>query len=317
MLMFQSWDRLKIFYYVYSEKSITGASEELNVTQSAVSQSLGKLENDLKTPLFTRLHKKLVPTAAAERLFVLVDSFMKGLTEYSRELLQSKDFPFGEIRIGAPQEFGKTYLAHIMADFRAQYPDVTFSLKFGKPELLLPPLIEGEIDFVLLDEFLTNRSKREETDILHFEPVAREKVILACSKEYHDKKIKGDFSIQNLIKQDYISYDGDMTLIKNWFENHFPKRKLRLNRVLTVDNHEAVASSILNGAGLGVLSSHLVRSEVEEGKLIPAVTDREEIINTISLVQLMDKVPTLTEKVFSRFLIDSIQSILKHQDLDG
>lgn len=316
MLMFQSWDRLRVFFYVYSEQSITGASEKLNVTQSAVSQSMQKLEDEMKSPLFTRLHKKLVPTTAAEKLFVIVESFMRGLTVYDRELLQSKEYPFGEIRIGAPQEFGKTYLSRILADFRAFYKDVRFSLKFGNPEKLLPLLREGNIDFVLLDEFLTNKGNREEREFLHFEPVAREKVILACSRQYHDDHLKGDFSFASLQKQDYICYDDDMPLIRNWFENHFPKKKLKLNLVLTVDNHEAVASSILNNVGLGVLSSHLMRKDVEEGNLVVVSTGQPEIINTISLVQLMEKVPTLTEKVFTAFLISSIQKMLKHQDLD-
>ncbi|MBB6481495.1 LysR family transcriptional regulator [Spirochaeta isovalerica] len=316
MLMFQSWDRLRVFYYVYSEKSITGASEKLNVTQSAVSQNIQKLESDLKSSLFTRLHKKLVPTAAAERLFELTESFMNGLKIYNRELLQSKEYPFGEIRIGAPAEFGKTYLSLIMADFRTKYPDVTFSIKFGKPETLLPLLKDGNIDFVLLDEFLTDKTDREITDYLHFEPVAWEKVILACSRKYYDTKLKGDVSFSSLSRQNYICYDEEMSLVRHWFENHFPKKKVKLNRVLTVDNHEAVASSILNHCGLGVLSSHLVKKEVDAGNLVAVETGSEGIINTISLVQLMDKIPTLTEKTFSLFLIESIRAMLSHQNLD-
>jgi len=315
--MFQNWDRLRVFYFVYSEKSITGASEKLNVTQSAVSQTIQKLESELKTPLFTRLHKKLVPTGAAERLFALTEDFINGLSSYNRELLQSKDYPFGEIRIGAPPEFGKTYLSLIMANFRRQYSDVTFSIRFGKPETLLPLLKEGKIDFVLLDEFLTDKADRDVIDYLHFEPVAWEKVILACSRNYFRDQLKGDLSFSSLKMQNYICYDEEMSLVRHWFENNFPKKKVKLNRVLTVDNHEAVAHSILHNCGLGVLSSHLVKKDLDEGNLVAVETGEKEIINTISLVQLMDKVPTLTEKTFSRFLIDSIRSILSHQNLDG
>ena len=314
--MFQNWDRLRVFYYVYSEKSITGASEKLNVTQSAVSQTIQKLECDLNSPLFTRLHKKLVPTFAAEHLFEITELFMQELTSYNKELLQSKVYPFGEIRIGSPPEFGKTYLSLIMADFRSKYSDVTFAIRFGKPETLLPLLKDGKIDFVLLDEFLTDMSNREIIDYLHFEPVAKEKVILACSRNYFEKMLKRDVSFESLINQDYICFDEDMSLVRHWFEINFPKRKIKLNRVLTVDNHDAVASAILNDCGLGVLSSHLVKKEVKSGNLVTVETDGKAIINTISLVQLMDKVPTLTEKTFSRFLISSIQSKLSHQNLD-
>jgi hypothetical protein len=57
---------------VFSEKSVVGAAKALHVSQSAVSQTLQKLESEIKCPLFTRLHKRLVPTAAGERLFAIV-----------------------------------------------------------------------------------------------------------------------------------------------------------------------------------------------------------------------------------------------------
>lgn len=306
---------MRVFYYVYSEKSIVAASEQLNVTQSAVSQSIQKLEGELKSPLFTRLHKKLVPTSAADRLFEIVESFMKDINTYTRELSQAKEYPFGEIRIGSPPEFGKTYLSSILADFRNKYGEVTFSLKFGTPEKLLPLLREGLIDFVLIDEFLTNKGYGGEIDSLHFEPLAKEEVILACSKIYYDNRIKGDCSLKSLLEQDYISYTDDMKLVRKWFENNFPKRKVKLNRILTVDNHEAIASSILHDLGLGVMASHLVKNEIDSGRMIAVKTGSEEIINTISLVQLMDKVPTLTERVFTGYLVEAVQSMLKEEEI--
>jgi DNA-binding transcriptional LysR family regulator len=84
------------------------------------------------SPLFTRLHKQLVPTAAGERLFAIVRPFMVELDIWLKTLEQAKDQPFGELRIGAPEEFGKAYIPAIVAAFRKKYPAVTFCLKYGK-----------------------------------------------------------------------------------------------------------------------------------------------------------------------------------------
>ena len=46
--MLQNLDRLKIFYYVFDRKSVMRAAQDLHVSQSAVSQSLAKLENEIK-----------------------------------------------------------------------------------------------------------------------------------------------------------------------------------------------------------------------------------------------------------------------------
>jgi len=159
------------------------AAKTLHVSQSAVSQALQKLESEIKCPLFTRLHKRLVPTAAGERLFAIVRPFMAELDACLKTLEQAKNKPFGELRIGAPVEFGKAYFPAISAAFREQYPDVTFYLKFGDAGTLLPMVEKGQLDFALVDEFLILNRFFGNIDIYHFTPIVEEKVILACSRQ--------------------------------------------------------------------------------------------------------------------------------------
>lgn len=307
--MLQNMDRLKIFYHIFSEKSIVAASNTLHVSQSAVSQSLQKLEDELKTPLFIRLHRKIIPTAAGEQLYEIVQSFMSEMDIYLEQLEHSKDVPSGELRIGSPPEFGKVYLSMIISEFRELYPEVTFSLKFGNPVNLLPLLREGRIDFILLDEFLAKSPFSGSLEAFLFEPVTREEIILACSKEYYQNIIKEDLSYDSLSKQNYISYSKDMQIINSWFKHHFSRSGSKFNNVMTVDNHEAVISAIMNHIGMGVVTSHLVKEDLESGRMIKITTSKPDIINTISLVQILDKVPVLAEKLFSQFLIGKIRSI--------
>lgn len=307
--MLQNIDRLKVFYHVFSGKSIVEAANRLHVSQSAVSQSLKKLEDEIKTPLFIRLHKKIVPTAAAEHLYQIVESFMFDLDKYLKDIEHAKIFPSGKLRIGSPPEFGKAYLAMIVAEFRNKYPEVTFSLEFGDPDKLLPLLRKGKIDFILLDEFLTNTPYTENIDIFHFHPVNREDIILTCSNEYYHNRIKDDLSYITLAKQDFISYTIDKKIINSWFKHHFSKSAAKIQNVLTVNDHEAVVSAVMNHIGMGIVSSHLVKNELESGRMIKITTSKPDLVNTISLVQILDKVPVLAEKMFSQFLIDKIQSI--------
>lgn len=308
--MLQSFDRLRVFYYVYSCRSVVGASEILHVTQSAVSQSLQKLEDELRFPLFTRMHKKIIPTSAAEKLFKTVEVFMTDLDVCLKELEQARDYPYGELRIGAPPEFGKAYLSKVISDFRNEYQEVTFALKFGGPEDLLPLLKEGEIDYILLDEFITNVSFIGGPGLFHFEPVAGEEVIMVCSKEYFEETMGGHMSLDVLSRQSFICYKEDMQITRQWFKHHYGGKYPKIQRTLTVDNHEAIVSAVLYHQGLGVVSSHQVKKHLRRGRMVKITSDKKEIVNNISLVQLMDKVPTLTEKVFSRFLINSIQSMV-------
>jgi len=305
--MLQNLDRLKVFYHVFSGESVVAAAKSLHVSQSAVSQSLQKLESEIETPLFTRLHKRLVPTAAGEQLYAIVRPFMAELDLCLKTLVKAKDQPFGKLRIGAPVEFGKAYFPAIVAAFRERYPDVTFYLKFGDPGTLLPSVAKGQIDFALVDVFLTQNQFIGNLDIYHFEPVVEEGVILACSRQYYKRSVKQDHSFKSLAKQDFITYRHDAHAINNWFRHHFGKLHPSLHIVLTVDSHQTVINAIQQHLGMGIVSSHLVKKEIQGGEIVRINTSKAEIINQISLAYLKDKAPTITETVFETFLLERIK----------
>lgn len=305
--MLANLDRLKVFHHVFTSGSIVAAANVLHVSQSAVSQTIQKLEKELDTQLFTRLHKQLIPTAAGNRLHEVVQPFMSDLGGYLKELETAKNYPAGELRVGAPPEFGKAYLPSIVADFREQYPDVTFTLKLGTPEKMLPMLRKGEVDFALVDVFLTQSTHIGHLDMYHFDPVVEEEVILACSSRYHDRHLHGDFSCSTLSRQNFISYRKDLETVRQWFRHHFSKAAIQARTVLTVDSHAAVISAIMNNIGMGVVASHLIRDRISQGAIIQITTPRPEIINPISIVHLQDKIPTFTEKVFENYMVDKIR----------
>lgn len=305
--MFQNLDRLKVFHFVYNGGSVVAAASDLHVSQSAVSQSIKKLEQEVGAPLFIRMHKKLIPTAAANELNQIVNPFMDALGEYIKDIKFARNYPAGELRIGAPPEFGKAYLPLIIAGFREKYAQVVFKVKLGTPEELLPMIQEGKLDFGLVDMFLAGSTHIDYFDTYHFSPVVEEEVVLACSKAYYDKHITGRHTFASLTGLHYISYKADLQTIRQWYKHHFSKRISGIREVLTVDSHEAVISAISNDVGLGVVASHLIADQLREGTIVHIATTRKEIVNSISLVKLQDKIPTYTEKVFEAFLIKTLE----------
>ncbi|PLX89381.1 MAG: LysR family transcriptional regulator, partial [Desulfuromonas sp.] len=179
--MLPDFNRLKVFYHIYSLHSIVAAARALHISQPAVSQQLQKLEAEIEATLFIRLHKKLVPTDAAKRLFAMVQPFMESLQEGMTTIRQPIDRPAGLLRIGAPREFGKEYLPLLSHSFRQKYPDVKFAFLFDETAPLLTMLREGEIDFALADVFMPEGQPLEMPHLYSIEPLVAEELILACS----------------------------------------------------------------------------------------------------------------------------------------
>lgn len=306
MLTNIDFNRLKVFYYIYNCNSVIGAAGILNITRSAVSQHLKKLEDEVGSQLFTRVHKQLIPTSAANQLHEIVTPFFHELESGIKNIRQGKLEPTGILRIGAPVEFGKTYFPPIIATFRKLYKLVTFSLTLGDPDKLIAMIRKGDLDFALVDLFLMQGQYLADSAIYTTTPIIDEEVILVCSKEYHDDVLQGDCSLKNLLNCDFIEYQQNNLTLKIWFKHHYRKTVISPNIVLTVDSVRAVTSAVQNDVGLGIVPSHAVYDQINEGKIIPIRSRKKEIINSISLLQLLDKVPNLAEKRFQQFFQEKV-----------
>ncbi|WP_022667119.1 LysR family transcriptional regulator [Desulfospira joergensenii] len=308
MLMIPDLNRVKIFYHVFHIGSAAGAAKELNISPSAVSQALAKLESEVKARLFTRLHRRLVPTSAGKSLFSIVSPFIRELATGMEGIRQSRKVPSGMLKIGAPKEFGKNYFPGMFALFRKTYPAVVFTLTLAGPAEILSMISGGEIDFGLVDIFLTREPVFGDLSRYSMEPLVDEEVCLACSGTYYRQAIKEDHSFENLVQKEFISYQSSSLPLKSWFKHHFNRFPANLNRVMTVDSLQTVINGIKNHLGLGVVAAHMVREDIEDGSIVPVGTSREDVINTIALVQLQEKIPTLTEKTFIRYMKEDIKS---------
>lgn len=301
-------NRLRIFYNIYRLNSVSNAARKLNLSQPAVSQHLKKLEKELKVPLFTRIHKKLVPTSAGRQLYDTIEPFLTGLPDILQGLRYPADTPYGLVRIGVPYEFGRAYLPDICHSFRVKYPEVRFSIRLGEPLSLLKLLHEGEIDFAVIDLVLaTMQLMGGSADFYSIDSMIDEELTLICSREYYDKEIHGDHSYENLIEKEFISDEHDDMFLKHWFLHHFKKRNIRPNVVLTVESHQANLRCVKLGMGLTTTSSHMVWKEIRSGLIVPITTGTPNAINTISLVELQDRIPTITEKTFHTHIMESMQ----------
>ncbi|MCP4682329.1 MAG: hypothetical protein GY864_08335, partial [Desulfobacterales bacterium] len=117
-------------------------------------------------------------------------------------------------------------------------------------------------------------------------------------------------SYENIIKNDFLSYQQHTPALKSWFKHHFKKSPGQLKTVLTVESVQGIIAGLKNHMGLGIIPSHLIREEIDRGEIIHITTSKKEITSRISLIQLQEKVPSLTEKTFLNHFNEEIKSTL-------
>ncbi len=141
---------LRSFLAVVDNGGVTRAAGMLNLTQSAVSMQLKRLEELLGVDLFNRAGRKLAPTASgdqlltyARRMVALNDEAVGRLTE---------DVFEGEISLGAPHDVVYPVIPQVLKAFSAAYPRVKVRLVSSSTVNLLEALGKGELDLILTTE---------------------------------------------------------------------------------------------------------------------------------------------------------------------
>ena len=99
------WGKLKAFYEVSICKSISKASNKLNISQSAISRQIQDLEFNIKTSLFIRHQKGVRLTEQGEDLFNAVNQMNFSIQEFERKVLEKKTKPTGKLVINTTLGF--------------------------------------------------------------------------------------------------------------------------------------------------------------------------------------------------------------------
>ncbi|MFA5110397.1 MAG: LysR family transcriptional regulator [Desulfobaccales bacterium] len=152
------WQQLLGFYHVAKLGSFTRAAEATFRTQSALSQQVKALEDELDTPLLERLGKRrLKLTPAGERLFALARGLLAQWDRFQDELRALQDRPQGPLSLAAPFTTLYHLLPETLVAYLSQFPQVELTL-LDRPQAAVFPLVrDGDIDFGLALESLVPR----------------------------------------------------------------------------------------------------------------------------------------------------------------
>ena len=129
------WDKLKIFHAVAEAGSVTSATVNLNLSQSAISRQIQSLEDDLKVKLFERHARGLTLTENGEYLFKTAHEVISKLKEVETTLGDKKDKPSGKLTVTTFVSFGTTWLTPRIQEFMQLNPEIEVELIFDDKEL--------------------------------------------------------------------------------------------------------------------------------------------------------------------------------------
>lgn len=147
-----SLDLYKNFISVAKNKSMTKASEEMSISQPAISKSIKTLENQIGSTLFNRSSKGLELTNEGKMLYDRISIAMNLIVNAENELSSYKKLEEGEIKIGISSVLSKCLIIDTIKNFRTKYPKIKISITNGIVDDLIEKLNFGKLDFVIFNE---------------------------------------------------------------------------------------------------------------------------------------------------------------------
>ena len=142
----------RIFYVVAKNKHMTRASEELHISQPAISQSIKKLESDLGGTLFLRSNKGMELTSEGKMFYEYVKGALELINNAEHEFTSFKELDKGEIKIGCSTTLTKLVLIDTIEKFHNDYPNVNIIITNDLTSNLINDLEKGKLDFVIFNE---------------------------------------------------------------------------------------------------------------------------------------------------------------------
>lgn len=254
----------KTFYYVAKNKSITQASNELLVSQPAVSKAIKVLERDLNTTLFNRSKDGVSLTNAGELLFNKIKKAMELINSAEEDISSLNNMEQGTINIGAGNTIMQRYLMPYIKEFHKLYPNINVIVHtVVTPELIKRAQV-GLVDIVFTH--LPNNIP-DNFDIIKIKKLHD---ILVVNKDsiYKDKLItKKDLKELPLV---LLPFNASNRLNFNKFCS---TNNIIINPLMEIGNDLIIEDCALNGLGVGLVVREYVQSKLDSNDLFELKTN--------------------------------------------
>ncbi len=284
--------QLYSFEAVVRTKSFTKASKELFVTQPAVYMQLQQLSKNIGSDLINTHGKLIIPTFIGKKLYQTCLDVISTLESSRLEIEQTLNPDSGHLQI-AVATTTNSFVSRILAKFKSKYPQMTFHLEVTNRRLLLEKLSNHSTDLVIMGE--------PPSDLPLTTQPFMENPLIAIAHPEHPLLSNKKNSIKTLLKEILITREqGSGTRIT--IERI---TGMKFNSDIEINSNEAIIEAVQAGLGIGFVSKHTVKLELENGIIKQLNVDNFPVTRHWYVVhQSNNKLSPIAQR-FKKFIIDN------------
>ena len=248
------------FITISQMPTLSAAADALYISQSALSQQIKKMEEEIGASLFTRQGHTTELTPAGKAFLLYSRQIVHFYEAMRHEVMMLNVMEKDTVHMGISPFYSQHYLPHILPNFLRQYPQINVDIVEEFSVNLEDKLIKGELDFCTLPLYPKN-------DLLEYETIYHEEIFLAI---YRNHPVNIGYPSNPIKDGNYPTID--LSLMKN--ESFIGLKKvqkftaigLRLceeagfqpKTICETINWETVHMMIASGLGVGFIPKILI-----------------------------------------------------------
>ncbi len=250
---------LRTFLAVAETLNFTRASEELNISQPAVSHQIKMIETQLGDQVFERESKTIRLTPAGKLFAEYANTVVSTTEDLKRRIEEQKEILSGTVRTAIASRSLDAPFAVVQKDFNAAVPDVKLTFRnYANAQDLIAGVENGEIDLAMTEI-------RPKSDSLRSVPYGLFGMVMVVSPEHHLAG-KSDISLHKLQFEKWALLDESDTYGRVVREA-FAKNKLNPKSIFSTNDGYVITDMVSAGTHVSILFNIGVVRAIEEGKL--------------------------------------------------
>ena len=280
-------EQIKCVLAVESYKTFLDASFHLNRSQSSVSKSIQRLEEELGIRLFDRTTRRVELTPAGRdfvelgrQILICYEGILRSAQAHQKE-------EFGHLRIGSIYFGRNSRLDPLIAKFVRQYPSVEIDMREGMTTPLMQALRAKELDVVFVSSmYLNNGSPQNFSSAseYHAHSCFRDLYYVVMSKE-HPLAEREMLDYKDLEGEALIATDRAMDVYHRAVSKAFESHGVPFTISMYCNSVRSVLYMVSQNLGIAILSK-LVIEESDDLRIVPM---RDPLVRDTQMVILSQK----------------------------
>lgn len=248
--------QLEIFQKIAELKSVTKASEELYLTQPAVSIQLKKFQDQFQIPLFEIVGRKLYITEFGEEIAIAAEKILNEVSAINYKAISFQGALAGKLKI-AIVSTAKYAMPYFLTGFLKQHNGVDLVMDVTNKSEVVRSLENNEVDFAMVSTIPKNLK-------INRIQLMENKLYLVGSK--HHKATNKNLSIKEF-EQLPLIYREQGSATRNAMERFIASQKISTYKKMELKSNEALKQAVIAGLGYSIMPLIGIKNELNNGDL--------------------------------------------------